>query len=280
VGFRLDEGEGAMSMRLVRAIVVNVAVMTVVLLVPVGSAVALDGAAHRQADVEGTQITPSGPLAPAGRDMLVKVRLAGLWEGPSGRMGIDKSTNPKVKDAGTHLVDGHAELDRTVLELAARFNVRLPTEPNADQKSWMAELRAAPAGSAEFDQVFANRLRAAHGGVFKFLAQIRSSTRNTEIRAFAERCMEVVLDHIQVIEATGLVDFTDTEAIPLPALAAAAAVRNVPAQVQPQANPVAQQQTATGPNSGDTINVILGVAFAALVLFVLGRVRPGRGRSR
>ena len=33
--------------------------------------------------------------------------------------------------------------------------------------------------------------------------------------------MEVVLDHIQVLEATGMVDFTDTEAIPLAALAAA-----------------------------------------------------------
>ncbi|HEX6342397.1 hypothetical protein [Umezawaea sp.] len=112
--------------------------------------------------------------------------------------------------------------------------------------------RAAPTGSAEFDQVFANRLRAARGGVFTFLAQILSSTRNTEIRAFAERRMEVVLDHIQVIEATGMVDFDDTEAIPLPALAAPAAVKNLPAQVQPQAlvKPVVQQQPTTGPPAG------------------------------
>jgi predicted outer membrane protein len=214
--------------------------------------------------------------------MLTKVRLAGLWEGPSGRMGIEKSANPKVKDAGTHLVNGHAELDRKVLELGAKFGMTLPTEPNADQQTWLAEMRAAPAGSAEFDQVFANRLRAAHGGVFKFLAQIRSSTRNTEIRAFAERCMEVVLDHIQVIEATGMVDFTDTEAIPLPALAAPAVAKNLPAQVQPQAlaNPVAQQQPTTGPTSGDTINVIVVIAFGALVLFVWNRLSPRRGRSR
>ncbi|WNV85166.1 DUF4142 domain-containing protein [Umezawaea sp. Da 62-37] len=263
-----------MSMRLVRAVMAGVLALVVALLVPVGSAAA------RQADDEGTRTTPSGPLSAAGRDMLTKVRLAGLWEGPSGRMGLEKSANPKVKDAGNHLVNGHAELDRKVLELGAKFGMTLPTEPNADQKSWLAEMRAAPAGSVEFDQVFANRLRAAHGGVFKFLAQIRSSTRNTEIRAFAERCMEVVLDHIQVIEATGLVDFTDTEAIPLPALAAPASVKNPPAQVQPQANPVAEQQPRTGATSGDTINVIVVIAFGALVLFVWGRLNPRRGRSR
>ncbi|MEO6087627.1 MAG: DUF4142 domain-containing protein [Umezawaea sp.] len=263
-----------MSMRLVRAVMASVVAVVVALLVPVGSAVA------RQADDVGTQTTPSGPLSAPGRDMLTKVRLAGLWEGPSGRMGIEKSANPKVKDAGNHLVNGHAELDRKVLELGAKFGMALPTEPNADQRSWLGELRSAPAGTVEFDKIFANRLRAAHGGVFKFLAQIRSSTRNTDIRAFAERCMEVVLDHIKVIEATGLVDFTDTEAIPLPALAAPAAVKNLPVPVQPQANPVVQQQPTTGATSGDTINVIVAVAFGALVLFVWSRLNPRRGRSR
>ncbi|WNV85406.1 DUF4142 domain-containing protein [Umezawaea sp. Da 62-37] len=260
-------------MRFVRAVMASAAVVVVALLIPEGSAAA------RQADDPGTRSTPSGPLSAAGRDMLTKVRLAGLWEGPSGRMGIEKSANPKVRDAGSHLVDGHAELDRKVLELGAEFGMALPTEPNADQKSWLAEMRAAPAGSVEFDQVFANRLRAAHGGVFKFLAQIRGSTRNTEIRAFAERCMEVVLDHIQVIEATGMVDFTDTEAIPLPALAAVAN-QPAPVQPQPQANPLAQQQPTTGATSGDTINVIVVIAFGALVLFVWGRLNPRRGRTR
>ncbi|MEO6090185.1 MAG: DUF4142 domain-containing protein [Umezawaea sp.] len=267
-----------MSMRLVRAVMASVVAVVVALLAPMGSAMA------RQPDDVGTQTTPSGPLSPAGRDMLTKVRLAGLWEGPSGRMGLEKSANPKVKEAGNHLVNGHAELDRKVLELGAKFGMTLPTEPNADQKSWLAEMQAAPAGSAEFDQVFANRLRAAHGGVFKFLAQIRSSTRNTDIRAFAERCMEVVLDHIKVIEATGMVDFADTEAIPLPALAAPAAVKNLPAQAQalpqpqPQAAPVAQQQPTTGATSGDTINVIVVIAFGALVLFVWNRLKPRGSR--
>ncbi|MCX2948896.1 DUF4142 domain-containing protein [Lentzea sp. NEAU-D7] len=137
--------------------------------------------------------------------------------------GLDKSANPLVKEAGWHLIDGHAELDAKVLELGRTLNVPLPSEANADQRGWIAEMTNAPAGSAEFDRIFANRLHAAHGGVYKFLAVVRTGTRNTLIRDFAKRCMEVVLDHIQVLEATGMVDFNDTEAIPLAAVAAAPA---------------------------------------------------------
>ncbi|SDF78820.1 protein of unknown function [Lentzea fradiae] len=159
--------------------------------------------------------TRFGPMGPAGRDLLQKVALAGLWEGPAGRMGVEKSANPLVQEAGRHLIEGHADLDRRTVELARTFGITLPTQPNADQQGWLDEMRTAPARSQEFDRIFANRLRAAHGAVYKFLATVRTGTRNTAIRDYAEVCMSTVLDHIQVLEATGLVDFNDTEAIPL-----------------------------------------------------------------
>lgn len=113
--------------------------------------------------------TPFGPMGPAGRDLLQKVALAVLWEGPAGRMGLEKSANPKVQEASRHLIDGHADLDRRTVELARTLN----------------EMAAAPARGAEFDRIFANRLRAAHGGVYKFLASVRTGTRNTAIRDYA-----------------------------------------------------------------------------------------------
>lgn len=159
--------------------------------------------------------TPFGPMGPAGRDLLQKVALAGLWEGPAGRMGLEKSANPKVQEASRHLIDGHADLDRRTVELARTLNVQLPTQPNDAQQGWLNEMAAAPARSTEFDKVFANRLRAAHGAVYKFLASVRTGTRNTAIRDYAKVCMDTVLDHMTVLEATGMVDFADTEAIPL-----------------------------------------------------------------
>ncbi|MFC3897100.1 DUF4142 domain-containing protein [Lentzea rhizosphaerae] len=232
--------------------------------------------------------TQFGPMGPAGKDMLVKVRLAGLWEGPAGRLGLQKSANPLVKEAGRHLIDGHAELDAKVLELGRTLNVQLPSEANADQQGWIAEMTNAPAGSVEFDRIFANRLRAAHGGVYKFLAVVRTGTRNTLIRDFAKRCMEVVLDHIQVLEATGMVDFTDTEAIPLAALAAAPVkpTSSAPAAAVPQAVPnVPRTQNLAQDNDSGGTDVLLGVLVMAVVvggiyLWTGGRPRASRSKRQ
>ncbi|SMD24645.1 DUF4142 domain-containing protein [Lentzea albidocapillata] len=226
--------------------------------------------------------TQFGPMGPAGKDMLVKVRLAGLWEGPAGRLGLNKSANPLVKEAGRHLIDGHAELDAKVIELGRTLNVPLPSEANADQQGWIAEMTNAPAGSAEFDRIFANRLRAAHGGVYKFLAVVRTGTRNTLIRDFAKRCMEVVLDHIQVLEATGMVDFSDTEAIPLAAVAAAPA-SPTPVPTVPQAVPnVPRTQNIAQQNENDGSDALLGfLVMVAVVggIYLWTSGRPGRSRS-
>ncbi|MGO4431485.1 hypothetical protein AB4Z54_75030, partial [Streptomyces sp. MCAF7] len=58
-----------------------------------------------------------------------------------------------------------------------------------------------------FQRVFANRLRAAHGKVFGLVAQVRAQSENSMVRSLATRANAVVLDHITVLEDTGLVDF-------------------------------------------------------------------------
>jgi predicted outer membrane protein len=224
--------------------------------------------------------TQFGPMGPAGRDLLQKVALAGLWEGPAGRMGLEKSASPKVQEAGRHLIDGHADLDRRTVQLARTLNVELPTQPNEAQQGWLNEMTAAPARSPEFDRVFANRLRAAHGVVYKFLASVRTGTRNTAIRDYAKVCMDTVLDHMTVLEATGMVDFNDTEAIPLalvaqpsPATPTPPAVRVPPAVTQNSQQ--LQQQNDSGIPDG-----ALGLGVLALVVAGLWFWTSGRSSRR
>lgn len=220
--------------------------------------------------------TPFGPMGPAGRDLLQKVALAGLWEGPAGRMGLEKSSSPLVQEAGRHLIDGHADLDRRTVELARTLNVQLPTQPNADQQRWLNEMQAAPARSQEFDRIFANRLRAAHGGVYKFLASVRTGTRNTAIRDYAKVCMDTVLDHMTVLEATGMVDFSDTEAIPI-ALVAGAPTSSAPV---PPSRPQVIAQNRPVQDSDDGSGGVLGVIVVVAVIGALWMWTGGRGSGR
>ncbi|WP_234356973.1 DUF4142 domain-containing protein [Streptomyces sp. NBRC 110028] len=157
-------------------------------------------------DGGGTVSTQYGPLTPTDRDFVRKVKLAGLWELPSGRMGKERGTTEAVKSAAQHLIDGHTELNRRTDEVAQALGIALPTQPNDQQQGWLNEMTQAPS-SAEFERLFAQFLRSAHGKVFNLVAQVRAQSKNSMVRSLATRANTIVLDHITALEDTGLVDY-------------------------------------------------------------------------
>jgi predicted outer membrane protein len=159
--------------------------------------------------------TPSGPLGPADRDLIVRVRLAGLWEMPGGTMAQEKGT-AKVKEIGAKIANEHHDLDLQTQKIAATLGVALPDAPNSDQQGWLNEMKAAQPGSP-FDQVFIDRLRAAHGKIFPAIAAVRSGTRNSLVRAFAEVGNAFVMRHMGYLESSGIVTWNQLDLPPVPA---------------------------------------------------------------
>lgn len=193
-----------------------------------GSAQAHSGDAHAQgaglasldrAVPASKQQGSQAELLAADKDLLVKVRLAGLWEMPAGEMAVEKGVNPRVKEIGEMIAAQHAQLDALVVNAANEVDVELPDEPNADQQQWLAEMEAA--SGREFDQVFVDRLRAAHGKVFPAIANVRAGTRNAVVRQLAQRANDFVLTHLTLLESTDLVDYESLPKPPAPEAAAA-----------------------------------------------------------
>jgi predicted outer membrane protein len=162
--------------------------------------------------------TQWGPVGPADRDLLIKVRQAGLWELPTGQQAEQQATNPQVKEAGKHLAIEHAELDAQVRQVADQLGVQLPTKPSDQQVGWMNEISSST--GTDYDKVFVQRVRQAHGIVLPVISQVRVSTRNTLIRQFAETADTTVTRHIGYLEATGLVDYSALPEAPSPGLLA------------------------------------------------------------
>jgi predicted outer membrane protein len=158
--------------------------------------------------------TPSGPLTAADRDLLVKVRLAGLWEMPAGDYAQTRAEKPRVKEVGRLIMEDHQKLDLITRQTAKKLGVSLPNEPNADQQQWLAQL-ASESGPA-FDKDYANLLRAAHGKIFPVIAGVRSGTRNSEVRKFAQEGINFVMRHMTLLESTGMVDHSQLPEPPTP----------------------------------------------------------------
>jgi predicted outer membrane protein len=161
--------------------------------------------------IDASKALSSGPISELDKELLVKVRLANLWELPAGRLAQENGSLEQVKRAGLHLLEGHSRLDQMVREIAQALDVPIPDQPNADQQGWLKTLRTSK--GEEFDRFFANQLREAHGKVFVVIAQVRATTRNSIIRDLAIEANKQVADHMEVLEDTGLVEAKTLEAI-------------------------------------------------------------------
>jgi predicted outer membrane protein len=255
----------ASSTRWLRRWLVGIVAMgSVSLLAPAGAARAADGV---PVPPETMTDKGAGAVTDADRDFVVKVRLAGLWEIPAGNMAQEKSANPKVAAIGKAIAEQHVVLDKLDVTAAKKLGIALPIEPNADQRGWLAEMRAANA--TMFDQIFIDRLRAAHGKIFPAIGTIRSSTRNDSVRKLAQQANQFVMTHLTLLESSGLVDYGSLPTAPPPAANAG------PVLVDGQM--LAAASGADGVPGVDT-SVILLVLAAALVAGVVTTMRILRAR--
>ena len=163
---------------------------------------------------EGWVSTPWGPLGPADRDLLIRVRMAGLWEHPTGQEMSVRASTGKVRDVGGQMSREHLELDEIVNDVANRLGVLLPNQPSTEQQAWMYQITQA-AGS-NYDWTSVNLLRQAHGAVLPTIIAVRVGTRNELVRAFADKAAPYVARHIGYLESTGLVDFARLDEPPAP----------------------------------------------------------------
>lgn len=161
---------------------------------------------------------PAAPaqLGAADLALLNGVRLAGLWEMPAGQMAAERGSQQRVREVGAEIAAQHAQLDQLVVDAANTLGVQLPTEPNAQQQQWLNEMRSA-SSDREFDRIFVDRLRAAHGKIFPVIGAVRSGTRNEVVRKLAQDSNGFVMTHMTLLESTGLVRYAELPPAALPA---------------------------------------------------------------
>ncbi|MFI0539551.1 DUF4142 domain-containing protein [Streptomyces sp. WSLK1-3] len=148
--------------------------------------------------------TQWGSLTEADRDFVVKVRAAGLWEYPLGELAMQRGTTAEMKE-GQHLVVGHAGLDQLCRRIAPELNITLPNQASPQQQQFVAT--ADSKAGREFDSTAVNIMRVTHGQIFPVIAKIRATTENTLVRRLADLANDTVLDHITVLEKTGMVNY-------------------------------------------------------------------------
>ncbi|WP_181773352.1 DUF4142 domain-containing protein [Amycolatopsis pittospori] len=154
-------------------------------------------------------------LSAADKNLIVNVKLAGLWEMPAGMWAQERGKSKRTREVGRALMIDHGRLDTATHAIADRFGIALPNEPSDQQSAWLGEMQGARDDS-EFDRIFANRLRYAHGVLFPIIAQVRAGTRNDVVRDYATTANQAVLRHMTLLESTGVIDQSLMPEAPVP----------------------------------------------------------------
>ena len=237
------------------------------LLAPAGTARAADGGPVPVPPNTGLTDKGTGAVTAADRDFVVKVRLAGLWEIPAGNMAVEQSEDPRVVNIGRTIAQQHVVLDKLDIAVAKKLGIALPNQPNSDQQGWLNEMKNAKTSEA-FNQIYIDRLRAAHGKIFPAIATIRASTRNDSVRKLAQQTNQFVMTHMTLLESSGIVDYGSLPTAPAPAAAGG------PVPVDNQMLAAAGAGGVPGVNT----SVILLVLAGALVAGVITTMRIFRTR--
>lgn len=170
--------------------------------------------------------------------LLNGVRQAGLWEMPAGEMAARKGTTEKIRKVGQMIADQHAQLDELVVKAANEIGAVIPSAPTAEQQGFLTQMDNADGW--QFDQAFVTLLRKAHGKIFPVVGAVRASTRNPAVRDLADQTTIFVMNHMKMLESTGLVRYQE---LPPAALAAQDTSTLAIAQANaPLASPISQLQ--------------------------------------
>ncbi|MEV7630272.1 DUF4142 domain-containing protein [Actinoplanes sp. NPDC089786] len=210
-----------------------------------------------------------GRLSAADRDLVVKVRLAGLWEIPAGQMAQQKSQDPRIREIGREIAAQHQVLDALDRAAAKKLRIVVPKTPNSNQQGWLAEMRDAE--GAEFDEIYIDRLRAAHGKIFPAIGTVRATTRNDTVRKLAQQANQFVVTHMTLLESSGIVDFAALPTAPNPAAAPSSAAATAARQL------AGANQTAT---STTNLPVVLLALATGLGMGVFATLRMAGKRRR
>ena len=155
--------------------------------------------------------TRYGPLSAADTKLMTLVQQTSIREIELSRWALQRSANPQVRAAASMIVTQHVQLQKEDQQAAAALGFTLPDRPADDMQLGID--RMAKENGKTFDDDYANTLRQAHGEAFILIAQVRADTRNTVVRPLADSANDFIKMHIQVLEKTGDVDYSQ---LPVP----------------------------------------------------------------
>ena len=139
-------------------------------------------------------------LAEEDRKFLEDAAQSGHAEIEGSRIAMESNASAPVREFAQKMIDDHTKAHEELLDLATRKGFTPPDEPSVTQRAELLALRAL--SGSPFDRMYAARIgEAAHENAVELFQRATQETRDPEIRAYAEKYLPKLKEHLEAARA-------------------------------------------------------------------------------
>ncbi|WP_293787122.1 DUF4142 domain-containing protein [uncultured Pedobacter sp.] len=123
--------------------------------------------------------------------------VGGMAEVELGKMALEKSSNPQVKEFATMMVKDHGMANTELMAIAKQKNITLPTTVDDEHKKKMEDLSKKT--GADFDKAYVSAMVDGHKSTLKLMEDESKDGKDADLKAFATKTTPIVQSHLQMI---------------------------------------------------------------------------------
>ena len=117
-----------------------------------------------------------------------KAGSAGKLEVESGRLAVQKASNPALRSFGEKMVAEHSQADSELQALASRKGVAIPMAMSSSHQKKLEKLREEKPGK-DFDKEFRDLMIDSHKEAVHLFESTAKDSKDAEVKAFAQKML-------------------------------------------------------------------------------------------
>jgi putative membrane protein len=141
---------------------------------------------------------PPDRTANEDREFITKSTQGSLAEVELGKMALQKSQNPDVREFAQKMVTDHSKLIEDMKPVASRIGSKMPTEVNSKQRQEAEKLQGLSGDS--FDKAYITTMVADHHKDLQEFTEEESRTANPYLKDAVSKGKEVIRMHTEMID--------------------------------------------------------------------------------
>ena len=123
--------------------------------------------------------------------------VGGMAEVELGKLALEKSSNPQVKEFATMMVKDHGMANTELMAIAKQKNITLPSTVDDEHKKKMDDL--SKKSGADFDKAYVDAMVSDHKSTLKLMEDESRDGKDADLKAFATKTAPIVQSHLVMI---------------------------------------------------------------------------------